>query len=75
MATATLHPVNTNLGSTRTISHGDTIKSFRGVEYIFLAIERLPEPGRSGKVKVADPETGDEMVFYDMVFPGLKLEA
>lgn len=70
---ATTHR-NPSTGFTRTISHGDTVTSFRGVEYIFLGIERMPEEGRSGKVRVADSE-GTELVFYDMVFPGLKLEA
>ncbi|QKN87729.1 hypothetical protein IXEL_28 [Microbacterium phage Ixel] len=74
MAHATL-TLPTGPLKTRTISHGDTVVSFRGVEYIFLGIERLPEPGRSGKVRVADPEDGAELVFYDMVFPGLTLEA
>lgn len=58
---------------TRGLSHGDTIKSFRGVEYIFLRIERMPEAGRSGKVVVTQPDSDGELVFYDIVFPGLKL--
>lgn len=72
MAQATIQ--NPNGPSGRSLQPGDSIKSFRGVEYTFQGIERLPEPGRSGKVRVKDDE-GNLLVFYDMVFPGLKLES
>ncbi len=58
------------------VQAGDELKSFRGEWWVFDRISRMPEPGRSGKVEVHDPEDPTrKMEFYDSVFPGLKLEA
>jgi hypothetical protein len=35
------------------VSPGDTVRSFRGEDWRFIGVERLPVPGKSAKVTVA----------------------
>jgi len=71
---ATVTHTDTN-GNTRTISHGDTVVSFRGQEYIFSRVTRAAGEGTSAKVLVINPDTDQASEFYAQVFPGLKVEA
>jgi len=52
---------------------GDTVYSFRGEEYILSGIDRLPYPGKSGKVYVKKPGEMYGQTFYANVF-GLTFE-
>lgn len=55
------------------IDPGDTITSFRGVNWVFVRVSRPAEPGKQAKVLVKDPEDGHQMEFYASVFPGLEV--
>lgn len=48
---------------------GDTIKDFRGQQWTFKCVSRVPEPGKGGKV-VVFVRNGYEQEFYPSVFNG-----
>jgi hypothetical protein len=51
------------------VARGEHITDFRGKEWVFEAVSRKPEPGKTGKVTVHavnHPETQRE--FYPLVF-------
>lgn len=50
---------------------GDTIKDFRGKEWVFQEVSQGPQPGRSAKIVVKD-EIGTRE-FYYTVFPGVEV--
>jgi hypothetical protein len=63
----------------RAYERGELIKDFRGDEWVYLGVADAPSPGKSGRVRVMVPSTGEptgrdnERVFYPTVFDAVIL--